>query len=419
MMHDLILSKCGEDNFICVAYDCEDKTWQHGCKYKVCRLSLKSSAGGAMLGAVASSLSQIRSLAWFGESKYSLLLSQFKYLRVLFFEYPGYRDMVVDLTTVGHLFQLRYLKVSAASASIELPTEIHRLVHLETLDIDGRSAQSIPSDITMLRRLSHLILPHDTGLPNGIGNMKSLHTLRCYCMGKSSLEDIEGLGELTNLRELTLTKSYKFDMVKSGVDALVTSIGKLLDLKSLYLACNLEHYVDLLDSLSDPPLRMEKLRLRGWPFYKVPKWIGDLDCLHTLFLCIEQLSTDDIHVLGQLPSLVYLSLKVLCIPRERVAIICGGGLFPVLECLALRSRDDDVTACMEFKTGAMPKLRKLVLGIHDRWGGSAMPVGMVCLLSLDQIYVDNMSSVHDDRDLESTFRNAAQVHPRRPSVTIF
>ncbi|KAK1615069.1 hypothetical protein QYE76_020586 [Lolium multiflorum] len=325
------------------------------------------------------------------------------------FPEDGYRDMVVDLTTVGHLFQLRYLKVSAASASIELPTEIHRLVHLETLDIDGPSAQSIPSDITMLRRLSHLILPHDTGLPNGIGNMKSLHTLRCYCMGKSSLEDIEGLGELTNLRELTLTKSYKFDMVKSGVDALVTSIGKLRDLKSLYLACNLEHYVDLLDSLSEPPLRMEKLRLRRWPFYKVPKWIGDLDCLHTLFLCIEQLSTDDIHVLGKLPSLVYLSLKVLCIPRERVAIICGGGLFPVLECLALRSRDDDVTACMEFKAGAMPKLRKLVLGIHDRWGGSAMPVGMVCLLSLDQIYVDNMSSVHDDRDLESTFRNAAQL----------
>jgi hypothetical protein len=132
---------------------------------------------------------------------------------------------------------------------------------------------------------------------------------------------------------------------------------------------------------------MEKLRLRAWPFYKVPKWIGVLDCLHSLFLCTEQLSTDDIHVLGNLRSLVYLSLKVLCIPQDRTAIICAG-LFPVLECLALRSRDDDVTTCMGFKTGAMPKLQKLILGIHDRWRGGAMPVGMVCLLSIEQIYAD-------------------------------
>lgn len=67
---------------------------------------------------------------------------------------------------------------------------------------------------------------------------------------------------------------------------------------------------------------------------------------------------------------------------------------------------------MGFEAGAMTKLRRLVLGVHDRWGGgSAMPVGMVHLLSLEQIHVDNMSSVHDDRDVESAFRNAAQcVH---------
>jgi hypothetical protein len=142
---------------------------QHGCKYMVRRLSVKLSDGGALSETFSSRLSQIRSFAWFGESKYTPPLSQFKYLRVLVFQYPDYRDMVVDLTNVGQLFHLRYLKVSAASSSIELPTEIHRLVHLETLDIDCRSSQSIPSDITMLRRLAHLILPHDTGLPNGLG----------------------------------------------------------------------------------------------------------------------------------------------------------------------------------------------------------------------------------------------------------
>nr|UBY07247.1 NBS-LRR disease resistance protein [Dasypyrum villosum] len=419
MMLDLILSKCGEDNFIRVAYDYKDMAQRDGCNYRVRRLSLKLSADSATSGTIATSLTQIRSFAWFGESKYTPPLSEFKYLRVLLFEFPDYREMVVDLTAAGQLFQLRYLKVSAASGSIELPTEIHGLVHLETIDMDCRTAQNIPSDIVMLHRLSHLILPRDTGLPNGIGNMKSLRTLRCYCMGKSSLDDIEGLGELTNLRELTLTKSYKFDMVKAGVEALVSSIANLCDLKFLYLACNLQHYVDLLDSISDPPLRMENLRLGGWPFYKVPKWIGDLHCLHRLSLCVERLRTDGVHVLGQLPSLVYLSLKVLCIPQDSAVIICTGS-FPVLECLALRSRDDDATACMGFEAGAMPKLRRLVLGVHDRWcGGSAMPAGMVHLLSLEQIHVDNMSSVHDDCDVESAFRNAAQVHPRCPPVTIY
>nr|UBY07352.1 NBS-LRR disease resistance protein [Dasypyrum villosum] len=395
MMLDLILSKCGEDNFIRVAYDYKDMAQRDGCNYRVRRLSMKLSAGSATSGTIATSLTQIRSFAWFGESKYTPPLSEFKYLRVLLFEFPDYREMVVDLTAAGQLFQLRQLIWIA---------ERHK---------------NIPSDIVMLHRLSHLILPRDTGLPNGIGNMKSLRTLRCYCMGKSSLDDIEGLGELTNLRELTLTKSYKFDMVKAGVEALVSSIAKLCDLKFLYLACNLQHYVDLLDSISDPPLRMENLRLGGWPFYKVPKWIGDLHCLHRLSLCVERLRTDGVHVLGQLPSLVYLSLKVLCIPQDSAVIICTGS-FPVLECLALRSRDDDAMACMGFEAGAMPKLRRLVLGVHDRWcGGSAMPVGMVHLLSLEQIHVDNMSSVHDDCDVESAFRNAAQVHPRCPPVTIY
>uniref|UniRef100_A0A8R7QR43 Uncharacterized protein n=1 Tax=Triticum urartu TaxID=4572 RepID=A0A8R7QR43_TRIUA len=88
--------------------------------------------------------------------------------------------------------------------------------------------------------------------------------------------------------------------------------------------------------------------------------------LHRLALCAKQLLTDEVHVLGQLPSLLYLSLKVLCIPEDRAAIICTGS-FPVLECLALRSCDDDATACMGFETGAMSKLRRLVLGVHDRW----------------------------------------------------
>ncbi|CAM0947994.1 unnamed protein product [Alopecurus aequalis] len=96
-------------------------------------------------------------------------------------------------------------KVSAELASVALPIEIRRLVHLETLELHCQSAQSFPSDITRLANLLHLILPPDTVLPKGIQNMKSIRTLHCWDMTASSVEDIKGLSELTSLTELILS----------------------------------------------------------------------------------------------------------------------------------------------------------------------------------------------------------------------
>ena len=69
--------------------------------------------------------------------------------------------------------------------------------------------------------------------------------------------------------------------------------------------------------------------------------------------------------------------------------------------------------CMEFKAGAMPKLRQLHLQVHDGWGG-ATPLGMEHLLALEHIRVGVTSSVHKNSDVESAFRSAADVHPTRP-----
>ncbi|KAE8771882.1 Disease resistance protein RPP13 [Hordeum vulgare] len=209
IMLDLIVSKCADENFINVAYNCEDVARMHSCEYKVRRLSLKSSTNDATLRIIDTSMSQVRSFARFGECKYTPPLSLFKYLRVLAFMFSYKSSTIVDLTAIGQLFQLRYLKVSASLAFfidlpseirglacfIDLPSEIRGLVHLETLEILGSSG-SIPSDIVCLPRLSRLILPHNTCLPRGIANMKSLRAL--HCMENISLEDINDLGELTS-----------------------------------------------------------------------------------------------------------------------------------------------------------------------------------------------------------------------------
>uniref|UniRef100_A0A8R7UH49 NB-ARC domain-containing protein n=1 Tax=Triticum urartu TaxID=4572 RepID=A0A8R7UH49_TRIUA len=238
MMLDLILSKSTEDNFISVAYKHEDMARFNSCEYKVRRLSLQSSVGGAMSKALATSMSLVRSYTQFGESKYMLPLPQFKYLRVLAFEFPFNWKTTIDLRATGHLFLLRYLKVSALSAEVALHAEIQGLVHLETLELHCRPIQRFPSDITCLANLFHLILPECTLLPEGIQNMKSVRTLHCSDMSESSLKEIKGLSELTNLKELKLrVPTYYPGMTIECFDALLSSIGMLRNLKHLSLEC--------------------------------------------------------------------------------------------------------------------------------------------------------------------------------------
>nr|UBY07248.1 NBS-LRR disease resistance protein [Dasypyrum villosum] len=369
MMLDLILSKCAENNFISVAYNCEEVARMHGREYKVRRLSLTSSANDATSENIHTSMQQIRSFSCFGEPKYTPPLLLFKYLRVLVFISSYAFGPIVDLTAIGQLFQL-----------------------------------SIPSDIVCLPRLSRLILPCLTRLPQGIANIKSLRAL--HCMEHISLEDINGLGELTSLRELRLYTK----MVAGEIDALVSLIGKLHDLK--YLAVSVEssrHHSDPMYSLSNPPLHIEELNLFGWTLKRVPTWIGDLHFLRILDLWVDNLSNDEVHVVGNLPCLVHLDLWV---STEGGAVICTG-LFQVLKGLRLFSHDVED---MQFQIGLMPSLRQLTLEVNNGWGG-VVPRGMEHLLALDHISVFARDGVNH-RDVESAFRSVVDVHPRQPSLEI-
>uniref|UniRef100_A0ACD5V9E4 Uncharacterized protein n=1 Tax=Avena sativa TaxID=4498 RepID=A0ACD5V9E4_AVESA len=340
MILDLILSKSKEDNFTSVAYNCEDM---------VRRLTLKSNVCYATLRTLATSMSQVRAYALFTDSNYAPPLSRFKYLRVLLFEFPKQLDMTVDLTAVGHLFLLRYLKVLAESARIVLPAEIRGLVQLETLELVCKSAQSFPSDITHLANLFHLRLPDGTALPKGIENMKLVRTLHCSGMSDSSLEDIKGLSELINLKELTLCTRYSQCLAVECVDALVSSIGMLRDLRDLYLDCrhDFSDYASQLDSLPDPPLCLEGLKLRTWVFSRVPKWIVQLRCLRVLDLRVLHLSSEDVRVLGELPSLFSTFFNVSDISQDKVVV--GTGSFPVLESVWFRSNEAQIHCVSELR----------------------------------------------------------------------
>jgi hypothetical protein len=379
-------------------------------------------------------MSQVRSYAQFGGSKYTPPLSHFKYLRVLLFDFPYEWNMTVDITAIGRLFVLRYLKVYAPSAKLLLPTEIQGLAHLETLELICKSMPRFPSDITCLANLFVLKLPYDTALPKGIENMKSVNTLHCSGISESSLKDIKGLSELTNLKELKLGWHFDQGLTVEQADALGSSIGMLQDLRYLSLNCRIkcDGYSGQLDSLPDPPLRLEVLELEKWTFRRVLKWFAELSCLRVLHLRVLHLSSDEVCVLGELPSLVEALFHVLEVSRDKVLV--GSGLFPVLEQVCFRS-DVDVTAYLGFEAGAMPKLQRLTLIFGwEEWRG-ATPVGMECLPCLQYISVGirntgtesskNRQDVESSKtrkdvraDVKSAFMSAASVHPGHPSVTV-
>ncbi|XBI42011.1 hypothetical protein VPH35_126403 [Triticum aestivum] len=331
VIRDVIISKCQEENFMSMVYNSEDMARLHECKPKVRRLFFCSSSNDATNGTIsrATGLSKVRSIVSFGGSKYlnSLLFS--KYLRVLLIENWG---ITVDLSDINRLFHLRYLKVTAGN--IKLPSELKGL----------------------LPRLSHLTaLCHR--LPEGIGNLKLLRTLNGFQLTGCSSEDIKGLGELTNLRELFFV---------------------------------IEDTTEIDDAL----------------------------------LYVRQTSTDDIGLLGELPSLMEFKLCLLHFAANG-AIIVRTGLFPALEYFQtyfqdegheLHSAQDDVMAHLCFEVGSMPKLQRLELHLWERHWGGATPVGIEHVLALQQIKLGFAYCGEVDRRAESAFRDALQAHPNRHSI---
>jgi hypothetical protein len=137
------------------------------------------------------------------------------------------------------------------------------------------------------------------------------------------------------------------------------------------------------------------------------------------------LSSDEVRVLGELPSLVHAFLVVLDVSQDKVLV--GSDLFPVLDYLMVGSGGGDVSAYLSFEAGAMPKLQTLKLVFPWKEWGGATPVGMECLPCLQEIQVLRLSTDEESSkrpqdaraDVESAFKSAASVHPGHPSVTVY
>ncbi|KAJ1291025.1 hypothetical protein BS78_02G287900 [Paspalum vaginatum] len=444
MMLDLILSKCTEENFMTVVYNSQGMRELHSSKVRRLSLSLNGVEGDSILVIQAiGSQSHIRSLALFGDttciSAFARLWTQSKFLRVLVLELQefdgthGHGKEAINLTGIGQLVLLRYLKVVARSSRVKLPMEIQGLHHLETLEMRCGFVGGIPSDVFHLPGLLHLNIISGDGFPDGIGNAKSLRTLKYFSLTGNSLENIRSLGELTNLRNLKISCFPIFLLntataasERSSMEALRSSIAKLggNNLRCLSVVRYPEICADMLSSLAPPPLRLETLDLLGWYFSRVPRWLVELRDLCSLELCVREVMEEDIDILGKLPSLTHLQFQIQQAPKEKM-VICGsmGFLFPALVNFQFKCQQRMSLQLLMFEAGAMPNLRRLEIetSVELLKCDGCTSVGMEHLIGLKEICLSIWHGQWTESEItaaECFCRNMAQAHPNRPTITM-
>lgn len=214
---------------------------------------------------------------------------------------------------------------------------------METLEIMTSSSNykvEVPSDVVHLRRLLHLMLPTWTSLPSGIDNMKSLRTLHDFNLRTNSIDSIRDLGDLTKLKDLSISsfvEREKDDMeTTQRMAVLRCSLEKLCNLRYLRVDPFLHRgCCDALSSLSAPPRLLQRLYMGWCVLPRIPRWIGELHNLYDLELMVEEVSNEDVEILGQLPSLIRLWLHNIGTPNEDFDICLTG--FPALKHLRLSS----------------------------------------------------------------------------------
>ncbi|CAN6352463.1 unnamed protein product [Urochloa humidicola] len=426
MMLEMILKKCRENNFARLAHDQQEA--MAGLQVKVRRLAvhhISDAKDDTEVDVInGRDLSQVRSLSLFGANRVPPL-SELRFLRVLFLliEFPRHENRV-DITCVRQLSLLRYLNVTGRGRSLNielvLPSRIRSMQRLETLEIEDLRILSIPPDIAELPCLAHLkictkVPTNLKMLPDEICKVKSLRTLRDFRLpADSSHHIIEGLGELTNLEELSLDcrrwpddgQSFRtcIPMTATWMAAWSSSLNKLSNLRMLRVESSpFSCCADALSSWVSPPFPfLEELYVAGWTFSTVPRWIGGLHNLQSLQFGVKEVS--DFRICGMLPNLIDFYLRIEGdVPAEGI-VISGSTGFKLLEKFVLETRS---TSEVAFEAGAMPNLLELWLTFDRKESDKAtVPVGLEHLGRLRRIHTAGAGDgpLTDTRDSFDAFR---------------
>lgn len=323
-------------------------------------------------------LSHVRSITVFGGGT-QIAFKNFNNMRVLDLE----GCMGVDnanMKDICCMLLLKYLGLKETQVS-ELPQQIERLQHLETLDVRKTNVTELPKEAVRLRKLVNLLvgdsdIHQGLKLPEGSRDLKLLKVLRTIDLRENPGNILKDLAELSELRELEIVLSYDGPSNKKQNDDIVSFLMKCSNLQSLVIY---GEFVCSIDTPHTSCLRLlQKLRVSR-RFVKVPSWIAKLFFLVQLDIRVCKLNEDDLCILRELPSLERFSLGLEILPRTQPILISKTG-YVSLDTFCF----DCKMPWLSFQEGAMPKLKHLELKFY---GGSRtqIPTGTKLLLSLKKV----------------------------------
>jgi disease resistance protein RPM1 len=314
------------------------------------------------------------------------------------------------------MYHLRYLELGG-----ELETEvlegIGNLKLLKTLDLWGPFKAELPACISQLRQLENLITGnYGVKHPDGIGNLISLHELSRLYVNESP----NTLAELGNLTKLRVLKIAGLHGNQSYVKTFLQALSNLVNLRRLVF------YGDGTCSLDMPeqwtgPAHLQSFDGNYLTLSQVPRWFSFLSELSSLSMWVNLLRQEDLELLGALPMLRFLQLKV--DPRgtttEEQLVVGADHCFRSLAEFEFRH----FTRCwLEFARGAMPKLQRLKLHFEvRRREGGGFDIGLDNLASLKHVTVRvdcEGARTKEVEDVEAKVRDAIDMHPNHPTLEL-
>jgi Leucine-rich repeat (LRR) protein len=408
---DLLISLSVEDNFG-LRLDSQNFTTSTDSEVNIRRLSLQDNEVEVSVPETVD-LSHVRSVIAFGDAfNWAPPLSRFKFLRALDLEgFPGKNNHPKELRRLHHL---RYLQLRGYLQK-EVLEEIGNLQHLTMLDLSHAYVSQLPVSITRLRNLQSLLVGSDVKMPQGIGSLSKLEEMSWIEVEPNTAAE---LGKLTEMRVLCV---HGLGYDEAGDQAFLQSLSNLRNLLGLFIT---ESEMCSLDDLPDPgqaPVGLRFFRGTETTFQQMPRWFSWLSELSGLTITVNNLTQDDIDMLGALPELRLLQLEVAengTIAQEQLSI-GSGKLFQSLEAFKFKHC---ARCLLVLSQGVMTRLQKLELYFEVRKrDDGAIDVGLENLNSLKHVTVEvdcYRANIRQVEDVETKFRDALDAHPKNPTLEL-
>jgi hypothetical protein len=431
MVLDLIRSISSELNFVTI-WSNVDETSPSTMgipSTMVRRLSLQNSKiDHAMIQTITSSLVGVRSVVVFPSALNQMpTLQSFKVLRVLDLQKcdlsHGY-----SLQYLGTLFHLRYLSLHRTGID-QLPEAVGNLQFLEILDLSNNYIHQLPKCVAQLTSLLCLKIDPPTRVSNRIGSLTSLEELSRLGIksDEESRDIVKALGLLTELRVLRINLD-----TDKWTDMPLESLCKLQKIQRLEFFFSMHHPQRNMGGLDawfpSPQLRALVTQEICW-FSVLPGWMHNptqFQVLVELAIAMRELQQEDLEILGRLPALCKLILRV---DHEDIGIsgkgfVVAAGSFPCLEeCWLL-----GFLCPVVFQQGAMLRLRELGFHFFVRKareiagsdGGFHCGLANLQSLKLVQVMVRaSGASKEEVEEAKAAVTREAEIHPNRELLVCF